>query len=233
MSTDSNTGRREALKHLAGGAIALASLGAAACASPAQAIATGPTPRPIPPISGPGNWDMSWLQRVNKRRRMVFDTSDVNEGMGLSFVAAYLQGAADAYGDPDASTVLVHRHASVPVVLNDEMWKRLGIGESLKMKDSKGEFFQKNPFLSHNQTEKDGYDSVDKLMEKGTIVVACNRALTGRAFTLAQKEKISRDEARKQLFAAVIPGVYVVPNGVFGVCAAQEVGCGYITVRNG
>jgi intracellular sulfur oxidation DsrE/DsrF family protein len=144
-----------------------------------------------------------------------------------------LEGAAEAYGDPDASTVLVHRHASVPVVLNDEMWKRLGIGESLKMKDRKtGEFTQKNPFLSRNQTGTGGVDwSVEGLMAKGTIIVACNRALTGRAYTLAQKEKIARDEARKQLFAAIIPGVYVVPNGVFGVCAAQEVGCGYIAVR--
>jgi intracellular sulfur oxidation DsrE/DsrF family protein len=227
----SNTGRRDAIKSLAGGAFALASLGAAACATPAQAVSTAP--RPVPPLSGPGNWDMSWLQRVNKRRRMVFDTSEVADGMGIAFVAAYLQGAADAYGDPDASTVLVHRHASVSVVLNDDMWKRLGLGESNKIKDSKtGEFVQKNPFLSHNQAGQEYESSLDKLMEKGTIVVACNRALTARAFTLASKEKISRDDARKQLFAAIIPGVYVVPNGVFGVCAAQEVGCGYITVRN-
>jgi intracellular sulfur oxidation DsrE/DsrF family protein len=228
----SHTGRRDALKSLAGGAFAIASLGAAACATPAQAISTAP--RPIPPVSGRGDWDMSWLQRVNKRRRMVFDTSDVSDGMGIAFVAAYLQGAADAYGDPDASTVLVHRHASVSVVLNDDMWKRLGLGESHKMKDSKsGEFVQVNPFLSKNQKTQDFAEgTLDKLMEKGTIVVACNRALTARAFTLANKEKISRDEARKQLFAAIIPGVYVVPNGVFGVCAAQEVGCGYITVRN-
>jgi intracellular sulfur oxidation DsrE/DsrF family protein len=231
--TDSTTGRRDALKHLAGGAIALASLGAAACASPAQAISTAPSPSGSRPLPGPGNWDMSWMQRVNKKRRMVFDTSAVDGGMALSFAAAYLDGATDAYGDPDASTVVVHRHASVPVVLNDEMWKRLGIGESLKMKDSKGEFYVKNPFLSHNQTgSRDGYDAIDKMMEKGTIIVACNRALSGRAFSLAQKEKISNEEAKKQLFAAIIPGVYVVPNGIFGVCAAQEVGCGYIRVQN-
>jgi intracellular sulfur oxidation DsrE/DsrF family protein len=232
MSIDNNSGRRDALKHLAGGAIALASLGAAACAAPAQAIST--TPAPIPPVSGRGNWDMSWLQKINKRRRMVFDTSDVMDGMGIGFVAAYLQGATDAYGDPDASTVLVHRHSSVSVVLNDEMWKRIGLGETHKMKDSKtGEFVQINPFLSKNQKNQDFAEgALDKLIEKGTIVVACNRALTARAYTLASKEKISRDEARKQLFAAIIPGVYVVPNGVFGVCAAQEAGCGYIRVQN-
>ena len=68
-------------------------------------------------------------------------------------------------------------------------------------------------------------------MANGTIIVACNLALTAWAGRLAEKEKLPRDQARKELFAAVIPGVYVVPNGVFGVCAAQEAGCGYIAVR--
>jgi intracellular sulfur oxidation DsrE/DsrF family protein len=69
------------------------------------------------------------------------------------------------------------------------------------------------------------------LMKNGTIIVACNRALTGYAGMLANKEKISRDEAMKQMKANLVPGVYLVPNGVFGVCAAQEAGCAYITVR--
>jgi hypothetical protein len=232
--TDSNTGRRDALKHLAGGAFALASLGAAACASPAQAVSTTPSPVRQPP--GPGNWDMSWLQRVTKRRRMVFDTNDVGSGIGLGFVASYLQGATQAYGDPDASVVLVHRHTSVPIVLNDEMWKRLGLGESLKLKDpTTGEVAQRNPFINYKSGDEHtmvGADSgLDVLMAKGAIIVACNRALSANASRLATKEKISNDQARKELFANIIPGVYVVPNGVFGVCAAQEVGCGYIAVR--
>lgn len=230
----STTGRRDALRQLAGGAIALAALGTAACAStPAVAAAPSPANRPQP---GPGNWDMSWLKRIDKRRRTVFDTSEVSGGAGLSFVAAYLQGAADAYGDPDASTVLVHRHASVPIVLGDEMWKRLGLGETLKLKDpTTGEVALRNPFIGYKKGDQHtmiGADAgLDVLMAKGTIVLACNFALTGYAGRLAQKEKTPRDQAKKELFAAIIPGVFVVPNGVFGVCAAQEAGCGYITVR--
>jgi hypothetical protein len=68
-------------------------------------------------------------------------------------------------------------------------------------------------------------------MSNGTIVLACNRALTGYAYQLANKEKIDREEAVKEMKASLVPGVYVVPNGVFGVCAAQETGCGYIAVR--
>jgi hypothetical protein len=224
---DSTTDRRDALRQLAGGALALFAATACAPAAASSTVASGPSP---------AGFDMSWLQRINKRRRTVFDTNDVSGGAGLSFVAAYLQGAQQAYGDPDASTVLVHRHTSVPIVMGDEMWRRLGLGESLKLKDpTTGEVAMRNPFIGYKAGDKftmTGAESgLDVLMKNGTIIVACNRALTGYAGMLANKEKISRDEAMKQMKANLVPGVYLVPNGVFGVCAAQEAGCGYITVR--
>jgi hypothetical protein len=73
--------------------------------------------------------------------------------------------------------------------------------------------------------------SVEALLKAGTIILACNYALTGYVNMLANKEKIDREQAKKDLFGSIIPGVYVVPNGVFGVCAAQEANCGYIAVR--
>jgi len=224
---DSTTDRRDALRQLAGGALALVAATACAPAATSSTVPSGPSP---------AGFDMSWLQRINKRRRTVFDTNDVSGGAGLAFVAAYLQGAQQAYGDPDASTVLVHRHTSVPIVMGDEMWRRLGLGESLKLKDpTTGEVAMRNPFIGYKAGDKftmTGAESgLDVLMKNGTIIVACNRALTGYAGMLANKEKISRDEAMKQVKANLVPGVYLVPNGVFGVCAAQEAGCGYITVR--
>lgn len=224
--------RREAIRHLAGGALALVAIGTAACAPAASAA----SPTPAPQTSRASQFDMSWLQRVNKRRRTVFDTNDVSGGAGLAFVAAYLSGARDAYGDPDASTVLVHRHTSVPIVMGDDMWRRLGLGESLKLKDpTTGETTQRNPFIGHREDDKHsmtGADStLDTLMSNGTIVLACNLALMGYASRLASREKIDRAQARKDVIASIVPGVYLVPNGVFGVCAAQETGCAYITVR--
>jgi intracellular sulfur oxidation DsrE/DsrF family protein len=226
------TDRRDAIRHLAGGAMALMALGSVACAP--AATAASPTPSPAPGTKSA--FDMSWLRRVDKRRRMVFDTIEVMSGAGLGFVAAYLSGARDAYGDPDASTVLVHRHASVPIVLGDDIWRRLELGGKLKMKDpATGEPALRNPFIGYTKEDKfspTGAEAgLDTLMKNGTIVLACNRALTGYAYQLATKEKIDREQAKKELFAALIPGVYVVPNGVFGVCAAQEAGCGYILVH--
>jgi hypothetical protein len=212
---------------MAGGALALVATACASTATASSPAATGPSP---------AGYDMSWLQRINKRRRMVFDTNDISGGAGLAFVASYLQGAQQAYGDPDASTVLVHRHLSVPIVMNDEMWRRLGLGESLKLKDpTTGEVAMRNPFIGYKPGDKHtmtGAEAgLDVLMKNGTIVVACNRAVTGYANQLATKETIPRDQALKEMKANLIPGVYLVPNGVFGVCAAQEANCGYIAVR--
>ena len=116
------------------------------------------------------------------------------------------------------------------------MWRRLGLGESLKLKDpTTGEVAQRNPFIGYKAGDKHSMigatGGLDTLISEGTIVLACNRALTGNAYRLASREKIDREQARKELMASLVPGVYVVPNGVFGVCAAQEAGCGYITVR--
>jgi intracellular sulfur oxidation DsrE/DsrF family protein len=116
------------------------------------------------------------------------------------------------------------------------MWRRLGLGESLKVKDpTTGEVALRNPFIGYKPGDKftmTGAESgLDVLMKAGTIVLACNRALTGYAGMLANKEKITREQAMTEMKANLVPGVYVVPNGVFGVCAAQEAGCGYITVR--
>jgi hypothetical protein len=230
MEQTAGTGRRDALRHLAGGALALVAMGSAACAPAASA--GSPAPQPVRTSA----FDMSWLKRIDRRRRTVFDTNDVMGGAGLAFVASYLQGARDAYGDPDASTVLVHRHTSVPIVLGDDIWRRLGLGESLKLKDpTTGEVAQRNPFIGYQKGDKftmTGPDAtLDALMKGGTIVVACNRALSGYAGMLASKEKIDRARAQQDVMSAVVPGVYVVPNGIFGVCAAQEAGCGYISVR--
>jgi intracellular sulfur oxidation DsrE/DsrF family protein len=245
MSIDRNddaaslTGRRDLLRNLAGGAVALASLGTVACASATSAApAAGSRPTPGPAQQqGTGAFDMSWLGRIDKRRRTVFDTYEVSGGAGLAYVGAYLSGAAQAYGpDIDASTVLVHRHASVPVVIGDDVWKRLALGESLKINDpTTGEPALRNPFINYKQGDRHSMTGanggLDTLIAKGVIVLACNIALGGYASRLATKESIPREEARKQLMASLVPGVYVVPNGIFGVCAAQEANCAYIAVR--
>src|SRR4051812_32785248 len=103
MPTQSGTPRREMIKLVAGAAAAVALPSITACARGAASMSP-PLPSPKPT----GKWDMSWVQRVNKPKRMAFDTFEVASGMGPAWVDAYLSGAAEAYGSTDdINTVLV------------------------------------------------------------------------------------------------------------------------------
>jgi hypothetical protein len=180
---------------------------------------------------------MSWLDSIRKPRRMAFDTREVMAGASLSWVQAYLMGAAQAYGsNDDDATVLVLAHRAVPIGLGNDMWARMNWGETEKLKDpTTGETTKRNPFIGYRTGDKYSMVSadggLDTLIAKGTIVLACNNAFSGLVGMLATREKISRDDARKIALAALVPGVILMPNGVFAVGAAQNGGCGVLAVR--
>ena len=149
---------------------------------------------------------MSWLERINRPHRIIFDTTGSGE-MAIFQLGNWMQGFADAYGktDADLNPVIVFRHEAVGVVLTDAMQQRVG---------------RSTQSLSQ---------SVDRLIGRGVIVLACNLALRGQSHMLAERESIDQAEAHKQIRAGgVRPGVYVMPNGVFAIGRAQDAGCGYI-----
>ena len=150
-------------------------------------------------------WDMSWLEKINRPHRIVFDPTGSGE-MAIFQLGNWMQGFADAYGkaDADLNPVIVFRHEAVGVVLTDAMQQRLG---------------RSTQTLSQ---------SVDRLIARGVIVLACNLALRGQSHMLAERESIDQTEAHKQIRAGVRPGVFVMPNGVFAIGRAQDAGCGYI-----
>jgi intracellular sulfur oxidation DsrE/DsrF family protein len=45
---------------------------------------------------------------------------------------------------------------------------------------------------------------------------------------IAGKDKIPVDAARKKAESFLVPGVSIVPSGVFAVIRAQEAGCAYV-----
>ena len=219
--------RRGFLARLAGGVTALMAGGLIA---PAAAATDGRTPR----ASGP--WDDSWVQRVTGKHRQVFDSPQIAEGAALDQARMFMRGYSDVYGTTDAETsaVLVIRHEAIPIVLNDETWDRYELGKKFKLKDpTTGKPARRNPFL--NPLEGDKYalvwldGSVEKLLERGAVVLACNMALGGFAGEYIMKhDGVKFPEARDRAKAAVLPGVVLQPSGIFAVARAQEAGCSYI-----
>lgn len=180
-----------------------------------------------------GTWDMSWAAKVTGKYRMVYDAPEIAGGVVLHQARSFLAGYTTVFGltDADVTAVIVARHAGVPLVLNDSIWADAPWGEKEQLKDPvTGEITKKNPFVnipagaSYAVTWADG--SLDKLIARGVIVLACDLALGNAAGQLANRRKIPFQDARKLVNEALIPGVIRMPSGIFATSHAQQLGCG-------
>lgn len=239
-----DTPRRDFLQQLlAAGALTTGAGVLSACATGAAAVSTAPAAAGS--VSS-GNlaagapsteWDMSWTKRLGKYKT-AYDSPEIYSGAALAYAQASTAGyqAAIRPKKGEVTPVLILRHAASVMVLNDAMWETLGLGVSRSLKDpTTGEPSRRNPFINFKKGDKftmigEG-GGLDALMQAGAIVMACNNALRGSAYQLRQKQpSLTAEASMAAIRAAVLPGVFVMPNGIFAVSAAQDAGCHYMRV---
>jgi hypothetical protein len=167
-----------------------------------------------------------WPGNLRARHRQVVDAYDVNKGSPLAFAYTFLAPNAS----PGAATaVVVLRHGAFPIALNNLMWEKYKIGESMKIIDPETKApAVKNPFL-HPKSGVLTVDemAIDRLLEAGTVFGACNFALQIQSKRLAGNAGVSADEAAQEWAANVVPGITIIPSGTWGLNRAQEAGCTY------
>ena len=209
----------------------LIAAGGVAASSPLGAMA----PMPDDTELVQGNWDMSWVDRITGKYRIVFDAPEVKDGVCLHQARSFLSGYQMVHGltDADLTAVLVIRHSAVPMVMGDALWSDGAFGEKEKLKDPvSGEPTKRNPFINipagatHALTWPDG--ALDTLMKRGVIVLACSLALDNFASQIASRRKIPRQDAKAMVTESLLPGVIRMPSGIFATCRAQAAGCGFM-----
>jgi hypothetical protein len=164
-----------------------------------------------------------WPGKLTGRHKQVVDVYTVNDGYPLGFVLNFLTPNKSATG------VVVLRHEAFPLALSHAMWAKYKIGESEKIVDPdtkevavKNPYFQPRPGVLRNDDS-----AIDMLLARGTIFGACNQALRGHARRLSKNAGVTAEEAAMEFTANIIPGITVIPSGVWGVNRAQEAGCTY------
>jgi intracellular sulfur oxidation DsrE/DsrF family protein len=224
------TQRRQFIGQVVTGAAAFA---ATACARAVPDVSAAPAPKPAH-----HDWDLSWTDRLaTGAHKQVFDAPEISDGTVLHQARMFYVNYKDVYNttDTDLRAVLVVRHEAIPMVLGDAAWAHYTfIGKKLtKLKDpTTGEWAERNPFL--HAKDKDKYALVwpdgglDNLIARGAIVLACNMAFSGFSDRIADRTKQSKDAVKAELTASLVPGVTLVPSGIFGVIRAEQGGCAYI-----
>lgn len=173
-----------------------------------------------------------WFEKVKGSHRIVYDGSTPHGGFPVVWTwAFYLTNNQTDTPDEDMTAVCVLRHSAIPYALNSDTWKKYELGKMFNINDnSTGQ-----PSLRNTVYEPQEGDfilpviqGIKDMQGRGAMFCACNLALQVYSSFAAQAMNLNPDDVYKDWLAGVLPGIQVVPSGVWALGRAQEKGCGYI-----
>lgn len=178
-----------------------------------------------------GKYDFSWMKRVKGKGRAVFDMPSPGDGsLGWDRLVTWHQEALEVYGAPKhVTTIAVIRHMAIPFVMNDEYWEQYKAAESLKL-DTR--YATRNPLSNAHAPAPQGkrpvnpLDSIEGFQQAGGIVLGCGLAFGQLRGRIGRANSLTGDAADKKAREMLIPGVILMPSGIFAMIVAQQMGCG-------
>ncbi|HMG90321.1 MAG TPA: hypothetical protein VK589_09675, partial [Chryseolinea sp.] len=72
-----------------------------------------------------------------------------------------------------------------------------------------------------------GIEGIKALQARGVMFCVCDMALTVNSIMTAKAMNLNADDVKKEWVAGLLPGIQVVPSGVWAIGRAQEKGCAY------
>ena len=193
----------------------------------AGALAAGLTGVAAQPAAAASEEDSDWPGKLTARHRLVVDAYQINGGRPLDFARAFVETNPPSAGQ----SVVIFRAGAVAMAVNDAVWAKYKLGESLKITDPatgapavKNLFAQPGSGMLHEDSS-----AITRMLAAGAVMGACNLALHGMSRGMAHAAGVDADQATKDWLAGVLPGITVIPSGVWGLARAQEAGCGYCT----
>ncbi len=235
------TERRKFLGVLATGA---AALGISTLASPFKLNAQQQKPAAAKTPAQPMNPADQWFSKVKGSHRVVYDATRPHEIMPFAWPKVFLMtNAATGTPEKDCGVVVVLRHDSICYAFKDKIWEKYNFSEVFKAGDL-GPGFQatdaatatktRNPFWNTKPGDfkLPGFGAVpigiNELQASGVMFCVCNAAMTVYSAVLAGKMSMNAEDVMKEWKAELIPGIQIVPSGVWALGRAQEHGCKYI-----
>ncbi|CAN5668773.1 hypothetical protein BH11BAC1_BH11BAC1_24430 [soil metagenome] len=233
--------RRGFLGTLATGA---AAIGLAALTSPFKLNAQAPKSAAAKGSSGSLHPADAWFNKVNGTHRVIYDATQPHQIFPFAWPRVFLlTNAATGSPESDCGVVVVLRHEAIGYAFKDKMWEKYGFGEFFKANEI-GPAFQaadaaiatktRNPFWNPKPGDfkLPGFGPVpigiNELQTSGVLFCVCNAAMTVFSTVLADKMGMKQEEVMNEWMSELIPGIQVVPSGVWAVGRAQEHGCKYI-----
>lgn len=180
---------------------------------------------------GPSTDFTRWLDSIPGKQRVLLDMREPNGGMALAWAWVWLFTAPPAYGVPesDVGTVVVLRHNGIPIALEDSAWKKYKLGEYFKIDDpATGKPAVRNPYYLTMSEPFLPDMAMQKLIDRGVKVVACDMAIHFYSGEIAKQMGMKHEDVKADWNSAVLPGIAHAPSGVVACQGSVARGCTYL-----
>lgn len=176
-----------------------------------------------------------WFNQLNGKHRMAFDVTQPHELFPFAWPKVFLL-TNQKTGTPanDCGVIVVLRHSGIGYAFEDRLWKKYAFGEVFKADDPKTkEPALRNPFWMPKPGDYkipgvgEVAIGINDLQKDGVMFCVCDTAITVYSAVVADKMKISAEEVRNDWVSGLLPGIQIVPSGVWAIGRAQEHGCAY------
>ncbi|MCW3105907.1 MAG: twin-arginine translocation signal protein [Segetibacter sp.] len=183
----------------------------------------------------PGTAD-EWFNTIKGKHRVVFDATRPHDLMPFAWPRVFLlTNMATGTTEKDNSVVVVLRHDAIPYAFEDRIWSKYKFGELFKADDPATKVASvRNPFWKPKTGDfkMPGFGNVaigiNELQDSGVMFAVCDAAMTVYSAAVAEGMKMDAATVKKDWVSGLLPGVQVVPSGVWALGRAQEHGCSYI-----
>ena len=218
--------RRDFLKQVATGAAALS----LTMLAPPISLKASPLHEDLPDDPD------AWFKKIDgKKHRIVFDVTQPNGVFPFAWPKVFLL-TNNATGTPekDNGVVVILRHDGIPYAMENRLWEKYKFGELFKINDEKTKapsirnmFWQPAPGDFKVPGIGEVAIGINELQASGVMFCVCDMALTVFSAVAAQNMNMEAAAVKKDWVSGLLPGIQIVPSGVWAVGRAQEHGCAY------
>jgi len=174
----------------------------------------------------------AWFKKIKGSHRVVFDAAEPNNAFPLIWTwGFYATNNQTGSADADITAMCVFRHNAIPFALGDSLWRKYKLGEMFNITDNKTNGpATRNPYYAATDGDflLNGVDGIKRMQERGAMFCACNLALSVYSGMAAKKLGLDPEVVRKEWVDSVLPGVQIVPAGIWALERAQQHNCAYI-----
>ena len=189
------------------------------------------------PFTGPDDPELLF-KNLKGKHRAIFDViapNHENAMMPFAWSRVFLL-TNEMTGSKENDVVVVLRHEGIPYAFEDRLWTKYGFGEFFKANDAHSmekKAATKNDFWkpAKGAFSVPGLGAVEiginELQASGAHFVVCNMAMIVYSAIFADKMKMKQEDVYNDFKSGLLPGVTIVPSGVWAVGRAQENKCAY------